>query len=155
MAIPNPNPNIADGMQCDNLTWSSNKIAGEIVSAAETIEAEIPTTEEIQTLIDDSLDEDISISLYEGIVEGNLPLPVINKQGKVVTINIYGVIKAGTYSAFYTVNKKPITRVLVYGYYGTTGFGYIDTNGDIKPNQTVVLNTDSTIAVTFVYITED
>lgn len=26
MPIPNPNPNIADGKKCDNLTWSSNMI---------------------------------------------------------------------------------------------------------------------------------
>lgn len=26
MAIPNPNPNIADGIKCDNKTYSSNKI---------------------------------------------------------------------------------------------------------------------------------
>ena len=35
MAIPNPNPNIKDGVKADNTTWSSNKIAAAISSAAE------------------------------------------------------------------------------------------------------------------------
>lgn len=30
MSIPNPNPNIADELTVDNLTWSSNKIAAEL-----------------------------------------------------------------------------------------------------------------------------
>lgn len=33
MSIPNPNPNIADGMKCDNKTYSSNKIE-QLVSSA-------------------------------------------------------------------------------------------------------------------------
>ena len=35
MAIPNPNPNIVDGIVCDNKTWSSSKINSAIYSAAE------------------------------------------------------------------------------------------------------------------------
>ena len=35
MAIPNPNPNIADGVKCDNKTYSSNKIESLISSATE------------------------------------------------------------------------------------------------------------------------
>ena len=38
MAIPNPNPNIADGIKCDNKTYSSNKIES-LISAAPTTEA--------------------------------------------------------------------------------------------------------------------
>lgn len=34
MAIPNPNPNIEDGIKCDNKTWSSNKINDAIGSAS-------------------------------------------------------------------------------------------------------------------------
>ena len=33
MAIPNPNPNIADGLKCDNKTYSSNKIESLIKSS--------------------------------------------------------------------------------------------------------------------------
>lgn len=36
MAIPNPNPNIADGVKCDNKTYSSNKIES-LISATEAI----------------------------------------------------------------------------------------------------------------------
>ena len=35
MAIPNPNPNIADGIKCDNKTYSSNKIESLIQGATE------------------------------------------------------------------------------------------------------------------------
>lgn len=35
MAIPNPNPNIADGVKCDNKTYSSNKIESLISAATE------------------------------------------------------------------------------------------------------------------------
>lgn len=35
MAIPNPNPNIADGLKCDNKTYSSNKIESLITMATE------------------------------------------------------------------------------------------------------------------------
>lgn len=35
MAIPNPNPNIADGIKCDNKTYSSNKIEALISTATE------------------------------------------------------------------------------------------------------------------------
>ena len=35
MAIPNPNPNIADGIKCDNKTYSSNKIESMIKAATE------------------------------------------------------------------------------------------------------------------------
>lgn len=35
MAIPNPNPNIADGIKCDNKTYSSNKIESLITAATE------------------------------------------------------------------------------------------------------------------------
>lgn len=35
MAIPNPNPNIADGIKCDNKTYSSNKIESLISAATE------------------------------------------------------------------------------------------------------------------------
>lgn len=41
MAIPNPNPNIADGIKCDNKTYSSNKIEALISTATE-----LPTPEE-------------------------------------------------------------------------------------------------------------
>lgn len=40
MAIPNPNPNIADGIKSDNKTYSSNKIESLISSATE-----LPTPE--------------------------------------------------------------------------------------------------------------
>lgn len=33
MPIPNPNPNIADGKKCDNLTWSSNMIDKKIADS--------------------------------------------------------------------------------------------------------------------------
>ena len=35
MSIPNPNPNIADGVKCDNKTYSSNKIESLISTATE------------------------------------------------------------------------------------------------------------------------
>ena len=35
MAIPNPNPNIADGVKCDNKTYSSNKIESLISTATD------------------------------------------------------------------------------------------------------------------------
>lgn len=44
MAIPNPNPNIADGMKCDNKTYSSNKIE-DLVSAAGGDDPRIPDAE--------------------------------------------------------------------------------------------------------------
>lgn len=42
--IPNPQPNINDNITCDNLTWSSNKIAGAIASSSAVIDDETIST---------------------------------------------------------------------------------------------------------------
>ena len=42
--IPNPQPNINDNITCDNLTWSSNKIANTIASSSAVIDDETVST---------------------------------------------------------------------------------------------------------------
>lgn len=65
MAIPLPNPNIDDTKKVDNLTWSSNKIAGEINEAKAAVEAEIPTPEDVANVADSEIESYLSYSSTE------------------------------------------------------------------------------------------
>ena len=58
MSIPNPNPNIADGLKTDNLTWSSNKIAEEIAEG-------ISINGYTETILYTGVDLPLSIELTE------------------------------------------------------------------------------------------
>lgn len=60
MAIPNPNPNIRDYEKADNFTWSSNKIAEEIVK-----EIDERTNSYTETVLYTGVDLPLSIELPE------------------------------------------------------------------------------------------
>ena len=84
MAIPNPNPNIADGLKCDNKTYSSNKIESLIKVATE-----LPIPEEGDTGKVLTVNNDLGYDL-ETAPGDRLPETVLADAGKVVTVNADG-----------------------------------------------------------------
>lgn len=80
MAIPNPNPNIADGMKCDNKTYSSNKIESLIKTATE---LPIPEAGDAGKVL--TVNEDLGYEL--DAVPDELPTPESGDAGKVLTVN--------------------------------------------------------------------
>ena len=80
MAIPNPNPNIADGIKCDNKTYSSNKIESLISTATE---LPIPEAGDAGKVL--TVDEDLDYEL--AAIPAELPTPATGDAGKVLTVN--------------------------------------------------------------------
>ena len=84
MAIPNPNPNIADGLKCDNKTYSSNKIESLIKVATE-----LPIPEEGDAGKVLTVNDDLGYDL-ETAPGDRLPETALADAGKVVTVNAAG-----------------------------------------------------------------
>lgn len=80
MAIPNPNPNIADGVKCDNKTYSSNKIESLISTATE-----LPIPEEGDAGKVLTVDDELGYEL--AAIPTELPTPATGDAGKVLTVN--------------------------------------------------------------------
>lgn len=124
MAIPNPNPNIADGIKCDNKTYSSNKIESLISAATElpipeagdagkvlTVNAaedgyELDTPVDPASIIDDSAsssDTVYSSSKVDSIIDGLKPViteitPVTDTTATATDLDAYtGTFNKGIY----------------------------------------------------------
>lgn len=80
MAIPNPNPNIADGIKSDNKTYSSNKIESLIKTATELPIPEAGDAGKVLTVNSDS-------DGYELDNVGGIPSIAAGDAGKVITVN--------------------------------------------------------------------
>lgn len=80
MAIPNPNPNIADGLKCDNKTYSSNKIESLIKVATELPIPEAGDAGKVLTVNSDA-------DGYELDNVGGIPSIASGDAGKVITVN--------------------------------------------------------------------
>ena len=80
MAIPNPNPNIADGIKSDNKTYSSNKIESLIKTATELPIPEAGDAGKVLTVNSDS-------DGYELDNVGGIPSIESGDAGKVITVN--------------------------------------------------------------------
>lgn len=80
MAIPNPNPNIADGIKSDNKTYSSNKIESLIKTATELPIPEAGDAGKVLTVNSDS-------DGYELDNVGGIPSIGSGDAGKVITVN--------------------------------------------------------------------
>ena len=81
MSIPNPNPNIADGMKCDNKTYSSNKIESLITAATELPIPEAGDAGKVLTVNGDADGYELDSIPVE------LPTPGSSDAGKVLTVN--------------------------------------------------------------------
>ena len=84
MAIPNPNPNIADGIKSDNKTYSSNKIESLIKVATELPVPEEGDAGKVLT-VNDELGYDLETAPGD-----KLPETALADAGKVVTVNADG-----------------------------------------------------------------
>lgn len=84
MAIPNPNPNIADGIKSDNKTYSSNKIEDLISKATELPTPEAGDAGKVLT-VNDELGYDLETAPGD-----RLPETALADAGKVVTVNAAG-----------------------------------------------------------------
>lgn len=80
MAIPNPNPNIADGIKSDNKTYSSNKIESLIKTATE---LPIPEAGDAGKVL--TVNSDLEYDLES--VPSEVPTPAAGDAGKVLTVN--------------------------------------------------------------------
>ena len=81
MAIPNPNPNIADGIKSDNKTYSSNKIESLIKTATELPIPEAGDAGKVLTVNSDSDGYELDV------IPDELPTPEAGDAGKVLTVN--------------------------------------------------------------------
>lgn len=81
MAIPNPNPNIADGIKSDNKTYSSNKIESLIKTATELPIPEEGDAGKVLTVNSDSDGYELDV------IPSELPTPEAGDEGKVLTVN--------------------------------------------------------------------
>lgn len=81
MAIPNPNPNIADGVKCDNKTYSSNKIESLIKVATELPVPEVGDAGKVLTVNNDADGYELDV------IPAELPTPGAGDAGKVLTVN--------------------------------------------------------------------
>lgn len=81
MAIPNPNPNIADGIKCDNKTYSSNKIESLIKTATELPIPEAGDAGKVLTVNSDSDGYELDV------VPSELPTPEAGDAGKLLAVN--------------------------------------------------------------------
>ena len=81
MAIPNPNPNIADGIKSDNKTYSSNKIESLIQTATELPIPEAGDAGKVLTVNEDADGYELDN------IPAELPTPEAGDAGKVLTVN--------------------------------------------------------------------
>ena len=79
--IPNPNPNIADGVKADNTTYSSNKIESLIKVATELPVPEAGDAGKVLTVNDDADGYELDV------IPAELPTPEAGDAGKVLTVN--------------------------------------------------------------------
>ena len=122
MSIPNPNPNIADGLSTDNLTWSSNKIASEIKEVSDQIE-DISDVTTITPVPVSDLSSASVINAYKinnvlyingriasttGISAGSeiFSIPGLNTYSENDFIDINGVSSTGSGTYAYTENTE-------------------------------------------------
>lgn len=140
MAIPNPNPNIADGIKSDNKTYSSNKIESLIKTATE---LPIPEEGDAGKVLTVNADADG----YElDTIPAEVPTPGTGDEGKVIAVNSgedgYELIDLPTYPTF---TKKNYTAALTSneGVTPYASYALIQIGADIEaygPVAAVVIN---------------
>ena len=137
MSIPNPNPNIADGIKSDNKTYSSNKIESLIKTATE---LPIPNAGDAGKVL--TVNDELGYELDD--VPSELPTPEAGDAGKIVAVNE---------DLGYTLDPPPVIPDAI-GVYDTgtvkfsdlsftqsgNGIYYatIDLDGDIPANKSII-----------------
>ena len=140
MAIPNPNPNIADGIKSDNKTYSSNKIESLINTATELPIPEAGDAGKVLTVNSDADGYELDV------IPAELPTPEAGDAGKVLAVNSgedgYELIELPTYPVF---TKKNYTATLASnaGVTPYTSYVLVQIGADIEaygPVAAVVIN---------------
>lgn len=118
MAIPNPNPNIADGIKSDNKTYSSNKIES-LISAA----TELPTPEEGdagKVLAVNSDEDGYELTSIVNFTKKNYTATLASNEGvtpyaSYVLIQIGADIEAYGPVAAVVINSTQYDQIITYG----------------------------------------
>ena len=154
MAIPNPNPNIADEVKCDNKTYSSNKIESLISTATE-----LPIPEagdagkvltvnaaedgyELDTPVTPSDIEDLYIVRTQTVVSG----ASIASATESNSIDPIAITSVDGYTPIAVINTRAYgyygSRVLAYAWIANSGLNYSLYNSSTSVNATVTLDVD-------------
>ena len=142
MAIPNPNPNIADGVKCDNKTYSSNKIEALISTATE---LPIPSAGDAGKVLSVNSDEDG----YE--LTSLDDLYIVRTQTVVSGVSIASATESNStdpIAVTEVTGYEPIaiTNVRAYGVHGSKVVGYAWlTSGGINYS---LYNSSTTVSAT-------
>lgn len=118
MAIPNPNPNIADGIKSDNKTYSSNKIES-LISAA--TELPIPEAGDAGKVLTVNSDEDgYELDGIVNFTKKNYTATLASNEGvtpysSYVLIQIGADIEAYGPVAAVVINSTQYDQIITYG----------------------------------------
>lgn len=121
MAIPNPNPNIADGIKSDNKTYSSNKIESLIKTATE---LPIPETGDSGKVLAVNSGEDgyelIELPTYPTFTKKNYTATLASNEGvkpyaSYVLVQIGADIEAYGAVAAVVINSTQYDQIITYG----------------------------------------
>lgn len=121
MAIPNPNPNIADGIKSDNKTYSSNKIES-LISAA--TELPVPEEGDAGKVLAVNSDEDgyvlSDLPTYPEFTKKNYTAALTSNEGvtpysSYVLIQIGADIEAYGPVAAIVINSTVYDQIITYG----------------------------------------
>lgn len=126
MAIPNPNPNIADGVKSDNKTYSSNKIES-LISAA--TELPIPEAGDAGKVLTVNAAED-GYELDTPVTPSDIEdLYIVRTQTVASSISIASATESNStdpiaITAITGYEPIAITNVRAYGVHGSKVLGY-------------------------------
>lgn len=131
MAIPNPNPNIADGIKSDNKTYSSNKIESLIKTATELPIPEAGDAGKVLTVNSDSDGYELDYAGHDIIDDNTASSDTVYSSSKVDSLlsskaNTADLATVSTTGDYDDLLDKPIEKV--------TGVGFgskIDTTNSI------------------------
>lgn len=154
MAIPNPNPNIADGIKSDNKTYSSNKIESLIASATE---LPIPAAGDAGKVLTVNATED-GYELDTPITHSDIEdLYIVRKQTLVSEVSISSATESNStdpiaitsvdgYTPIAVINTRAYgyygSRVLAYAWIANNGLNYSLYNSSTSVSATVTLDVD-------------
>lgn len=163
MSIPNPNPNIADGIKSDNKTYSSNKIeslisaatelpipgagdAGKVLTVNEGATGyELDTPDNAQSIAESIADDLIAIETVTLFTEASIGTATEYNSTDDVAIPA----KTG-YKAIGVSNVRAYghhgSKCILYAWLGTTGIAYSCYN----PSTTVTTTTTGTCDVIYI-----
>ena len=101
--------------------------------------------------------ENTACSVVKGAnMPTGFPLPIVNRYGKVVTVNFAVQIPSGTYlntDVLWVLTPKPVSIVRVILTTGTIDLMNVTTDGNVKFNSNKTFNSDAWVIGSFTYLT--